>query len=57
MNIGQAARASCTLFWFGSDCAGLVQAIHRALILPSRTASNSSMADSPGVSGRASTPQ
>ena len=54
---GQVARASCTLFWSGSDCAGLVQAIHRALILPACTASNSSMAVNPLLSGSVSTPQ
>ena len=53
---GQAASAACTRCWSGRDWAGLVQAIHRALMRPSATASNRSMADSPGVSGKRSTP-
>lgn len=54
---GQMASACCTSCWSGSDCAGLLQAIHRALIRPLRTASNSSMALSPGRSGSAGIPQ
>ena len=38
------------------DCAGFVQAIHRALILPSATASNRSTAVLPGASGTRGTP-
>ena len=38
------------------DCAGLVQAIHNALISPSAAASNISTADLPGLPGTSSTP-
>ena len=44
-----ACSASCTRFWSGSDCAGLVQAIQTALISPRLTASNSSTAVLPGA--------
>ena len=40
----------------GRLCAGLVQAIHKALIWPSAAASNISSADLPGSAGTASTP-
>ncbi|CAB3632166.1 hypothetical protein LMG26685_00719 [Achromobacter mucicolens] len=50
------ANAARTRAWSGSDCAGLVAAIHRTLMRPSATASNISSAVAPGASGRLSTP-
>jgi hypothetical protein len=42
--------------WSGIDCAGLVQAIHSALISPSAAAWNISTAVLPGFSGTEGTP-
>ncbi len=49
-------RARRTVVWSGMDCAGLVQAIHRALICPSAAASNISTAVRPGWAGTSATP-
>ena len=50
------ARARCTSAWSGIDCAGLVQAIHTALISPLSSALNRSTALRPGSAGTESMP-
>ncbi|VTY37840.1 Uncharacterised protein [Xylophilus ampelinus] len=52
------ARSSArrTVAWSGIDCAGLVQAIHSALISPSAAARNISIALLPGMAGMSCTP-
>ncbi len=54
---GHFSRASRTREAWGRLTAGLVAMIHRALILPARTASNMSTAFRPGLSARRSVPQ
>ena len=66
--VSAVAKASCTttnsarssarrtVAWLGMDCAGLVQAIHNALISPSAAASNISTAVLPGLDGTSAMP-